>query len=1066
MRKLKLSGLFVTLLFIAMMLQYRPAASSSSGAPAARTNSPADVLNCTDCHSGTASVAVGIMTSNVPAGGYMADSTYIISATVTDATKTKFGFEISPQTLAGALVGTLAITNTDTRIVSTKYVTHTLTGNAAASHTKTWSFNWKAPAAPPDSVIFYGSFLFTNSSNTSSGDVTKVSTYVIHKAATPAASVSIALTAGTNPSCAGTSVTFTATPTNGGATPSYQWKVNGANAGTGVTFTSNAITNGQVVTCVMTPTGGSAVTSNSLTLTINPTVTPTVTINTASTTVCAGQSVTFTSTITNGGSSPAYQWKVNGGNTVTTANYTTSSLANGDVVTCVLTSNAACAAPVTATSGSVTMTVGTVVTPAVSINATSNNFCSGTNVTFTATPTNGGTTPTYQWKKNGANINGATSATYSSSTLVNGDAITVVMTSNAACLSTATATSNSISMTVTSPVAPAVSISSGSGNTICAGTSVIFTAVPTNGGSTPAYQWRNNGNNINGATSSTYTSSTLANGDIISVVLTSALTCVTAATATSTPITMTVNSAVTPSVQISSASGSTICAGQNVSFTATPANGGNSPTYQWKKNGNNINGATGATYSSSALVNGDVITVVMTSNAACATTSTATSNALTMSIVSNGVPAVSISANPGNTICAGQSVTFTASPVNGGTNPSYQWKKNGNIIGGAVSSTYTTTTLTAGDSITVNMTSNSLCVSQVGAVSNSIVISLSTPLTASVNISSSVGSNFCLGQAVSFTSSPVNGGTTPGYQWKINGSAQGGATSASYTSSSLADGDSVSLEMTSSDICVTLPTVESNGIKLSGSAVVTPTVNISADLGLSICEGQTVNFAATASNGGSSPSFQWLKNGNDAGAGATYTDSTLVNGNVISCVLTSNAVCATSSSATSNNLSMTVNPLPQPVITESNNVLSSSVESSYQWLLNNGDIAAATNQTYTPTVNGSYSVKVTDGNGCENTSAPYNVTFLTVTEAGALSGVAVYPNPASGILHIDLAGNSEGRTLFKLLNVDGHILFEKQADSANGHYTMNLESLSQGIYVLQMSTDKQIVYRHVVIAEK
>jgi hypothetical protein len=68
---------------------------------------------------------------------------------------------------------------------------------------------------------------------------------------------------------------------------------------------------------------------------------------------------------------------------------------------------------------------------------------------------------------------------------------------------------------------------------------------------------------------------------------------------------MTVGSGVTPSVSIS-ASAIDICAGQQVTFTATPTNGGNSPTYQWKLNGNNV-GSNSATYQTTSLANADTI---------------------------------------------------------------------------------------------------------------------------------------------------------------------------------------------------------------------------------------------------------------------------------------------------------------------------------------------------------------------------------------------------------------------------------------------------------------------------
>ena len=61
------------------------------------------------------------------------------------------------------------------------------------------------------------------------------------------------------------------------------------------------------------------------------------------------------------------------------------------------------------------------------------SICSGGSVTFTATPTNGGSTPTYQWMINGVNVAGQTASTFTTSTLANGNAVSVMMTSNDPC---------------------------------------------------------------------------------------------------------------------------------------------------------------------------------------------------------------------------------------------------------------------------------------------------------------------------------------------------------------------------------------------------------------------------------------------------------------------------------------------------------------------------------------------------------------------------------------------------------------------------------------------------------
>ena len=92
--------------------------------------------------------------------------------------------------------------------------------------------------------------------------------------------------------------------------------------------------------------------------------------------------------------------------------------------------------------------------------------------------------------------------------------------------------------------------------------------------------------------------------------------------------------------------------------------------------------------------------------------------------------------------------------------------------------------------------------------------------------------------------------------------------------------------------------------------LVTASVVISSDdSDNSIIAGTTVNFTAVVTNGGDAPSFQWKKNNQNVGTSSTtYTDAQLADGDVISCVLTSNATCAASPTATSNEISTKVIP--------------------------------------------------------------------------------------------------------------------------------------------------------------
>ena len=236
---------------------------------------------------------------------------------------------------------------------------------------------------------------------------------------------------------------------DGGAWTLFGSSVNQSTAsGTFTSSTLSCTSSIQIKVEALTRNSNSAyVTIDNIQITACPVVVPSVSIAASSSSICSGTSVTFTATPTNGGAGPSYQWKLNGTNVGTNSTtYTNSGLLNGDIVSCVMTSNAACASPTTATSNSVTMVVNTNVTPSVSISGTS-SICSGTSVTFTTTPTNGGPGPSYQWKLNATNV-GTNTNTYTNSALVNGDVVTVVMTANNTCQTSSTTNGNSITMQV------------------------------------------------------------------------------------------------------------------------------------------------------------------------------------------------------------------------------------------------------------------------------------------------------------------------------------------------------------------------------------------------------------------------------------------------------------------------------------------------------------------------------------------------------------------------------------------------------------------------------------------
>ena len=502
----------------------------------------------------------------------------------------------------------------------------------------------------------------------------------------------------------------------------------------------------------------------------------------------------------------------------------------------------------------------------------------GQTAAFAVTAT--GTAPiTYQWKKNGSTISGATTASYTTPAVVTSDSgaqFTVVVTD-----AVGTVTSTAATLTVTAvPLAPSITTQPAN-QTVTAGQTATFSV--TAGGTSPlSYQWRKGGANISGVTASSYTTSATTSADSgsqYSVVVTNA-----AGSVTSNAATLTVN---TPVTITSQPANQMVTVGQTASFSVS-ATGSFSIAYQWRKNGANISGATAATYSTPATTtadNGAQFSVVVTSPAG-----NVTSNAATLTVTATPV-APSITTQPVNrTVATGQTATFSVT-ASGTTPMTYQWRKNGANITGATASSYTTPATASADNgaqFTV-------------VVSNSVGSVTSSMATLSVNdppaiTSQPSGQTVLVGQTATF--SVTSTGTGPlSYQWKKSGANISGATASSYTTPATASADN-SAQFT---------VVVSNAVGSVTSSAVTLTVNTAPSIttqpaSQTVVAGQTATLSVTAT--GTGPlSYQWTKNGANIG-GATTTSYTTPattssdNGAQFAVVVTNSVGNITSSAAT------------------------------------------------------------------------------------------------------------------------------------------------------------------------
>lgn len=792
--------------------------------------------------------------------------------------------------------------------------------------------------------------------------------------------------------CQNSSNTYSITSVSGAT--SYTWTLpagwTGASNSTSIVTTATG-SSGNISVTANNSCGSSAV--RNLAVTVNTPVTPSVAISQSpSGTQCGNTNITFTATPTNGGT-PSYQWYKNGlAVGLNASSYSNASWTNGDSVWVVMTTSLTCVTGTAAASNKAVLSITATVTPSIAVTANATSICLGQTVNFTTSVTNGGTTPTYQWRKNGSNIAGATASTYSTSSIINGDAFTCIVTSNAPCASPISATSNSVVITTTVNVTPSVSIAASPGGPICTGGSVTFTATPVNGGSTPTYQWTVNGQGA--GNTNIFTTTTLNNGDTVKCVMTSSLTCVTSSTANSNSIIQTVNDYVDPIVT-ASANNNPICIGQNVTFTATPTYGGTSPSYQWRKNHVNIGGANASTYATSSLSDLDTIDVIITSNYACLNTTQDTSNEIVITVTTSVLPDVTVSVSPNDTVCSGTNVTFTATPLNGGSTPTYQWRKNGVNIGGATSSTYSSASLLTGDAITVVMTSSASCASPTTDTSAVITMQVNSNVTASVSITADEASPVCSGTAIKFTAAPVNGGSTPAYQWKINGVDVSGETNATFTTSSLANGDAVTVAMTSSAQCAT-PAVSTSNTLTYVVNTLPPTPGISASGTVVFCDGGSVTLTSSSSTGNS-----WS---NSATTQAIVVDTT---GSFTVTVTDLNG-CSSTSAATN----VTVNPNPSVSVSHTDvscfgyadgnaTANASGGTTPYSYLWSN----AETTSLVTGLADGDYSVTVTDSYSCSASDSVSVSTTTTVTTA--MTSVDESCNPGNdGTVTVTPAGGT------------------------------------------------------------
>lgn len=556
-------------------------------------------------------------------------------------------------------------------------------------------------------------------------------------------------------------------------------------------------------------------------------------------TVCAPNGATFTA-VSNSVPAPAIQWQVSvAGNPfadITSANQTSGTTYSGFTSSTLTLTGSALdlngalfRAVFTNINGEVSsnnaqLFVNPVLTPTATLEIVNNGgsaiICAGTPLTFRAQAGNtGGGTVTYNFMLNGVSVQHTASNEYINTGLVQNDEVKCVISiAGGSCLTTTTATTDATFTSKTiSVLNPAVTISSNLGTTICAGTSVTFTATAAQAGSfNLLYNFKVNGISRQSGSSNQFTVSNLQNNEVVTCDLTIQTGTCAGTTAVSNGLTMTVNPNLTPTVTLN-ASSSTICTGSTVTFTASAANtGGGTVNYDFKVNGVSRQSAASNTFTASNLTNGQVVTCEVVVTGGSCTAASATSNGITMNVAS--LPTVTLSASPTGSVCSGSPVTFTATAANtGGASVLYTFSVNGISMAPSASNTFTTSSLADNDQVQCQIELTSGTCSGATASSNLLTMDVVASFTPAVTLSVTPGTTINAGGTATFTAVASNiGGGSITYSFKVNGVTSQSGPLTVFSTNTLQNGQVVTCEISiSGGTCLSSSMAVSNSITMS-----------------------------------------------------------------------------------------------------------------------------------------------------------------------------------------------------------------------------------------------------------
>lgn len=173
------------------------------------------------------------------------------------------------------------------------------------------------------------------------------------------------------------------------------------------------------------------------------------------------------------------------------------------------------------------------------------------------------------------------------------------------------------------------------------------------------------------------------------------------------------------------------------------------------------------------------------------------------------------------------------------------------------------------------------------------------------------------------------------------------------------------------------------------------------------------------------------------------------------------------STDTTGGVTLTLDTMPtKPTVSNklgTDTLICNQTATAYQWFLNNSLIPGATSQIHIATVNGTYSVQVTNNATCQQISDGYVHSLVGLENIFANTLLWVYPNPTNtGMVTIQWQGLAiTNATIFVTDLLGKHVLQNKIKAQSADNINIDLSQHNGGLYFITITANGQSITRKV-----